>query len=429
MRVPSVVASLSICALAACGPSNNSDDGGDDGTGVDAPPSGVCAPGTSEACYSGPPGTDGVGTCHGGMRTCDPTGNWTSCQGEVPPILEVCANALDDDCNGAADDITDLDGDGFTMCEGDCCETTDQCGDPVRVNPNAAEAPTATGGIPVDDNCDGVVDEAPVPCDGAFAIDDADPSNAARAIGLCNGAFVTSAAWTRANGTPAASSLQNGLLADFGTTVTPREGTRLLALSSGYARDANDPSACNDYSCFGSGLGTAPPGFPQDNPLCPPSANINDDVALDLHLRAPANATGYSVDFAFYSFEYPEWVCDLYNDQFIVLVNPPPTGSINGNIAFDANNNPVSVNVAFFTVCAGCPDGTAALTGTGFDVWNDAGATVWLRSQAPVTPGQELDVRFAIWDTGDAYWDSTVIIDNFQWILEGSPGVETTPIE
>jgi hypothetical protein len=44
-------------------------------------------------------------------------------------------------------------------------------------------------------------------------------------------------------------------------------------------------------------------------------------------------------------------VCSSYNDQFIALVNPPPDGSIFGNISFDANANLVSVNIAYFDVC------------------------------------------------------------------------------
>ena len=108
-----------------------------------------------------------------------------------------------------------------------------------------------------------------------------------------------------------------------------------------------------------------------------------------------------------------------FNDQFIALVNPPPVGAINGNISFDSKKNPVSVNIAFFDVCAGCALGTNELAGTGFDAWNDAGATSWLETQAPVTGGQELSIRFAIWDTGDQAWDSTVLVDSFQWIANG----------
>ena len=52
-----------------------------------------------------------------------------------------------------------------------------------------------------------------------------------------------------------------------------------------------------------------------------------------------------------------------------------------------------------------CPNGTAQLQGTGFDVWDtsfgNAGATPWLSTQAPVTGGAELTLRFALWDGGD----------------------------
>jgi hypothetical protein len=422
---------LALMVTSACGPASTRDD--DDDDGADGGPPGtpdamqVCAPNASEACYNGPAGTLGVGTCIGGTRQCYPDGaGWGPCLGEVLPNNEVCANGQDEDCNGTADDIVDSDGDGYTSCTGDCCEDNTQCGAPASVNPGAAEAPTEPGGIAVDDDCDGATDEVEPPCDGAFAIDDADAMNAARAIGLCN--FVTTAAWTRADGSPAAHGAWDGILNDFGPNVLPQEGAQMLALSSGYARDASDPGACGLLTCMTSGPSTAPPGFPQDVPSCPGGLNINDDATLTVHVRAPSNATGYSVDFAFYSFEYPEWVCTTYNDQFIIHVTPAPTGSINGNIAFDSAANPVSVNVGFFSVCAGCPDGTAALVGTGFDTWNDAGATVWLRSQAPVTAGQDVEIRFAIWDTGDQAFDSTVVIDNFQWILSGSPGVETNPI-
>jgi hypothetical protein len=79
-----------------------------------------------------------------------------------------------------------------------------------------------------------------------------------------------------------------------------------------------------------------------------------------------------------------------------------------------------------------CPQGPSALQGTGFDTWNTmfggAGATSWLRSQAPVVGGSELTLRFAIWDTGDQAFDSTVLIDDFEWITNGSVTTSTAPI-
>jgi hypothetical protein len=334
-----------------------------------------------------------------------------------------------------ADPAIDNDGDGWTGSQGDC----NDC-DP-NTNPGAIEVintePSEDGGVvTADEDCDDQVDELEEACDANIALDDGTPMNAAKAIDLCQEATpgdkkwgVLSAAYVRADGSAVGSSLQNGILDGFGSNVNVQVGERLLALSSGHARTASQPGACGSLTCSGFGAGSAPAGFPQDVPNCAGATDINDDVGLEVHLRAPTNATGYSYKFDFYSFEYPEWVCTSYNDQYIALVNPAPAGSVNGNISFDSQSNPVSVNIAFFDVCSGCALGTSELQGTGFDVWNDAGATSWLQTQAPVTGGQEFTIRFAIWDTGDDAWDSTVLVDGFQWIANGGTvSVGTDPI-
>lgn len=332
------------------------------------------------------------------------------------------------------DPMIDDDGDGFTEVDGDCNDCD------ANVNPAAIEVidtePDMMGNVPepADEDCDGMVDNTPQPCDGAFALDDGDPLNAAAAMGLCKLHTpdapwgVVSAAYVRANGVALGSGLQNGIMSNFGPNVAVREGSQLSVLSSGHSRIPGQPNPCNSQTCSMSNQGTAPAGFPQDVPNCPGSNVIYDDIALEVTLVAPSNATGYSFDFDFYSFEYPEWVCTSYNDQFIAHVTPPPPGSIDGNISFDAMTNPVSVNIAFFEVCSNCPLGTAELSGTGFDSWDDAGATSWLTTTAPVDPGQQITIRFTIWDTGDQQWDSSVLLDNFQWIADGgSVDVGTEP--
>jgi hypothetical protein len=148
-------------------------------------------------------------------------------------------------------------------------------------------------------------------------------------------------------------------------------------------------------------------------------------------------------------------VCTNFNDQYIALMNPAPMGSINGNISFDSQSNPVSVNIAFFDVCDPdansdfaiycngpmcppmpspyCPAGPAELEGSGFDhcfgaaFAEDAGGTGWLQTTAPVEGAQEFNVRFAIWDTGDNAYDSTVLIDGFEWIATPGTTVITQP--
>ncbi|MCA9542243.1 MAG: putative metal-binding motif-containing protein, partial [Myxococcales bacterium] len=61
------------------------------------------------ACYSGPPGTAGVGVCVAGEQTCV-DGALSGCNGEVLPAPEACGNNLDEDCNGQVDDGCNLAG-------------------------------------------------------------------------------------------------------------------------------------------------------------------------------------------------------------------------------------------------------------------------------------------------------------------------------
>ncbi|MDI1476532.1 DNRLRE domain-containing protein [Polyangium sp. y55x31] len=63
----------------------------------------------STACaYTGPLGTEGVGACSAGTRTCDWTGTgWMNCAGEVTPMPERCGTPIDDDCDGLVNEEGD----------------------------------------------------------------------------------------------------------------------------------------------------------------------------------------------------------------------------------------------------------------------------------------------------------------------------------
>ncbi len=119
----------------------------------------LCTPNATEPCqYTGPQGTENVGTCHAGTHTCISNGTaWGACIGEVKPVYDLCDNGLDEDCNGTVDDGTDMDGDGFTYCDEppDCCEDFSQCPDPAAVHPGAPEIPNNC----IDDNCNDEIDE------------------------------------------------------------------------------------------------------------------------------------------------------------------------------------------------------------------------------------------------------------------------------
>jgi hypothetical protein len=55
------------------------------------------------SCYDGPAGTDGVGVCTSGTKTCAADGSaFGACVGQVTPKIEDCSTPADDDCKGDA---------------------------------------------------------------------------------------------------------------------------------------------------------------------------------------------------------------------------------------------------------------------------------------------------------------------------------------
>ncbi|MFO0757824.1 MAG: nucleotide-binding protein [Byssovorax sp.] len=68
-----------------------------------------CKPGSSKACYDGPSGTELVGACSAGIKTCNASGeSYGHCEGQVRPIAETCGAQVDDNCDGIADCTGDL---------------------------------------------------------------------------------------------------------------------------------------------------------------------------------------------------------------------------------------------------------------------------------------------------------------------------------
>lgn len=340
------------------------------------------------------------------------------------------------------DPSTDGDSDSFTGAGGDCNDCN------AAVNPAAFDI----AGNLVDDDCDGTVDNGPPACDSGLALASALATDAANALDLCKLSSgpgdwgLVSASWTQADGAPPPASgtplanyeLGHGLVDSFGGTTLPHKGSRMLLLSSGTARRPTDPGFVAPASNgFDKGLtGNAPPGFPVETAACPGvvTGPLHDPAALELVLRAPSNAVGYGFDFRFYTAEWPDFICDTFNDFFLAIQIPAPAGSLFGDVSFDALANPVSVNAGFLEVCGPpgvhggknftCPQGTSSLVGTGFETH---GGTGWLTTTVPVSGGDQITLRLTVYDSGDGLFDSSVLIDNFRWVADPVGGPGTMP--
>jgi hypothetical protein len=394
---------------------------------------------------------DGTGTNSGGAGATS-TGGQTSTSPGVGGFTPAGSGG---GANCGSDPDSDFDEDGFTFNQGDCNDCDE------LVNPAAVEViaePDADGGVPAaaDEDCDGMTDNI-VSCDQGIELDEMDPEIAAKAMGIC--AFVDSATWVLADGSPPptdATQLSNfhrghGVQDHLGPNNVPQEGERMLMISSGSARREDQPGFIhrNFNKAYAS---NAPVGFPKESATCPgvTTGAARDATGLELEITAPSNAQGFKFDFNFFTFEWPAFICSTYNDFFVAILEPFPAMQTDGNISYDAGGNPISVNNAFLDIC-GCPSGppcgappsnpkkqfdcgfgTTGVMGTDWDVddgnvgWTN-GSTGWLRTTAPVEPGQKFKIRFVTYDSGDSNVDSATLLDNWQWSAKPGSVVTVVP--
>jgi hypothetical protein len=420
----------------------------------------LCSPGAFQICYTGPLGTLGVGPCKAGIQFCEPSGAaWGPCNGQVVPVSEVCANNVDEDCNGAKDDPPDYDGDGWTACQGDCCDLAGGCADPAHVNPGAFEVV----GNGVNDDCDASTSDAvaPAACSTLQDFSAVTAIDVAKAMELCR--FTTqspqlpdkkwgviTAQHLLANGNvPSNAQLidmqnyQTAILTNYGTGgIVPKKGPTMAGISTGRMRDAGDPDYMPPNGGYEFGYDSTPPAaylaahggsLPSSagcSGACPAGSGASDPVNIRLKIRVPTNAQSFSYDFRFVSAEYWTWTCTTFNDFFLALLQTSAPGiPADKNISFDSKNNPVSVNNGFFDVCVpkgcyDCPAGDAPLNGTGMELGNTGGATKWLTTDAPVAPGETMQLELMIFDVTDNVLDSLALLDNFRWNL--TPAVVET---
>jgi hypothetical protein len=227
---------------------------------------------------------------------------------------------------------------------------------------------------------------------------------------------------------------------------TAREGDRFAILGSGLVDELtnetpvgdlpNAPTFCNDdQGAFD--VGTLPP--PMTSTAAPASCDdpevvgmgldcsgtldneivgeIEDYSELTIGITVPEDVRSFSFEFAFSTLEYPSSVGGAFNDIFVAwLVSEAWTG----NVAFDGDDA-ISVNSNFLIIrddlfvepmfAGTCLRGHAS--------------TGWLTTTAPVVPGEQIELVFAVFDQVDSAVDSFVFLDAFQWNCSPIPVPET----
>lgn len=351
----------------------------------------------------------------------------------------------------------DLDGDGYHPCQDprfpdapaelDCDDTR------FHVQPGGYEFPETSE----DDNCNGTADDwALCPCSES----EGGAEQLLSAMDLC-GAPLRNV--TRSGQPP-----QFGVMADYQGAVGPRlraivptpGGAPVLTsngcMASLATGDAEGDGDVDGSRCFPSGhaesysCGDCPFDFPSPDGQ---SDVVCDIARIDMVLDVPPNAKGFAFDFMFLSYEWPEFLCDAFNDTFLANVR---TEQVNGgqetNAAFDPQRQPITVNVGFFE---NPEDWTVSLADTTFggsDPFGQAqtcpstpvaqnctlpeycdelvsgtngSGSGWLTTSVPVRPGEQgMRITLRIHDEGDSDYDSTVLLDNFRW-LPYEPTLET----
>jgi len=319
---------------------------------------------------------------------------------------ELCSNGA---CKACDSSVTDCDGDGWKVADGDCCDLAGACGaNPALVNPGAVEVL----GNGIDDNCNGKQDLYDLPdtasCDATLTSNSGSPTDYAKALGICRTTSANPAlknrTWglvearlVRADGSPLGDARARSIRNTYGSILPATlEGQKSVVLSTGIAADKQhtnpgpntttdkpstthtpvssvDITTCADPLCIKDWFSTANAPLKKANelPVAPDCGTGNsgspnvarDSVMLVLKLRAPTNARAFALSSYFFSAEFPTFVCSNFNDQFAILVDTPkPTlpvpNPVDKNLlVFDDGKGkwPIGINIAkgtsLFNVC------------------------------------------------------------------------------
>ena len=374
---------------------------------------------------------DGAGSRDSRRCLCAPQGDHRVLVGgdcddgdpELSPLIAESCDGEDNNCNLLVDEGCDDDGDGYcdaslrlvgspAVCPhggGDCYDYSS------LVSPAVAEIPSDG----LDNDCDGTAM-------GEATATPITPS----CTGVCSGPSVDAVLCAMEMCYPN-HLLSASLVSPTGDSITGYWGS---VTRWGQANNSLAPLAGGSYTVLGTGPwnafnheGTPSSLYGTGDPYSASGEEMFDAVELRLILKAPAGATGFSLDYIFMSAEYEEFIGSQYNDKFyIVLKAPQTTGGQKKIVNFTHCSNPaiyhdfvldgqpwcyIAINTAFSEACT---NPYTNIGGTGHQCPYGS-STGWLSTSWPITANEQFELTFHIHDTADDAWNSHVIIDNFRW--------------
>jgi hypothetical protein len=194
----------------------------------------------------------------------------------------------------------------------------------------------------------------------------------------------------------------NGL-ADF-----PTNGTSWTILSSGdvntigseLVNESSSTTTSFESQEFIEGLDRGP--------------QAEDWTVLRVNVNVPAGANCLTLDYRFFSEEFPEYVGSPYNDAFIAELDTTNWSVQEGgelirpnDFAVSPEGSPISINGLGDTAVT-----AEEAEGTYFDA-----ATGLITTKTPIAPGAHA-IYLSIFDASDSILDSAVFVDNLRFINE-----------
>jgi hypothetical protein len=146
-----------------------------------------------------------------------------------------------------------------------------------------------------------------------------------------------------------------------------------------------------------------------------------DYTDMRFSTTVPQGVQGMRFDFAYLTVEYPKYYQTGYNDMFVGWLE---SDEWTGNISFDEQGNPISLNASFLEFL----DDERDLPEFDGTCMKGHAATGWLQTSMPLVEGDSITMVFAIFDLQDARLDSYVLLDNFEWECDGHVDPGTKPV-